>query len=129
VARYAYLDVSAAVKLTFAEAETSDLERALLEFDGLLSSRLTEVEMTRRARRARGRRLLNQVVDISESIVWIEVSVEILKRAAALPDPDLRSLDAIQLATALSTGVADLEFICYDARLARAARAHGLTVP
>jgi uncharacterized protein len=127
VSHYAYLDASAAVKLAFAERETSELERRLLDVDGLLSSRLTEVETRRTAWRLRGRQRLQQVEEVFESFVFIEVTGAILRRAAALPDADLRSLDAIHLATALSIDAADLEFICYDQRLARAARAHGLT--
>ena len=58
----------------------------------------------------------------------LEVTPAILKRAGALGPTDLRTLDAIHLATALGLGLADLEFLTYDARLARAARAQGLDV-
>jgi predicted nucleic acid-binding protein len=40
----------------------------------------------------------------------------------------MRSLDAIQLAAALSIGDDPEGFVTYDARLARAARQEGLTV-
>ena len=53
---------------------------------------------------------------------------DILRVAAHLSPPTLRSLDAIHLASALSLG-ADLGgLVTYDERLAEAARAAGITV-
>ena len=127
--RYTYIDTSAALKLVFLEPETPEVERLLLETDGLLASRLTEVELERAMKRTRDRRPVQQASEVYESIVFVNITPAITKRAAALPDPNLRSLDAIHLATALSVNLADLEFLTFDARLARAARAHGLTVP
>jgi predicted nucleic acid-binding protein len=58
----------------------------------------------------------------------VELDEAIASTAAGIDPPQLRSLDAIHLAAALAIGD-DLEaFICYDARLADAARAAGLTV-
>ena len=52
----------------------------------------------------------------------------VVESASRLPDPMLRSLDAIHLATALVLRE-DLEaLVTYDERLADAAGAHGLTV-
>ena len=56
------------------------------------------------------------------------MTAAVLKRAGTIGPGDLRTLDAIHLATALGLGLADLEFLTYDVRLARAARAHGLDV-
>lgn len=127
MARYAYLDSSAVAKLLVSEPETEELERGLLDFDGLVSSRLTESEAHRASRR-RSRRLLQQASDVFESIVLVDVTPAILKRAGALAPPELRTLDAIHLATALALNIGDLDFITYDVSLARAARAHGLIV-
>lgn len=124
---YTYVDTSAALKLVFLEAETSDVERLLLDPDALVTSTITELELERAAKRARDRRVLQRVTEVGDSLVFIAITPAAIKRAAAFPEPDLRSLDAIHLATALSLNIADLDFVTYDKRLARAARAHGLT--
>jgi len=63
-----------------------------------------------------------------EAFVVLHLTPAICRAAAALDPPALRSLDAIHLATALSTGAPDLELITYDDQLARAAGEHGLTI-
>jgi predicted nucleic acid-binding protein len=55
-------------------------------------------------------------------------SEEILARAAELPPRSLRTIDAIHLATALDLSPPPSFFLCYDRRLADAARHHGLAV-
>lgn len=62
------------------------------------------------------------------SFVLLDVTAAILKHAARLDPTELRTVDAIHLATALSLRLADLDFLTYDTRLATAARTHGLTV-
>lgn len=51
-----------------------------------------------------------------------------LETAAALEPAELRSLDALHLAAALSLGDDLRRVYCYDARLAAAASARGLEV-
>lgn len=130
MASYAYLDASAIVKLVVAEAETAALERELAGRRALLTSRLSATEVLRAVRRVAPRRVLQHAEDVLGSFVLMDITPAILKRAATLDPSDLRTLDAIHLATALSLGLnlglADLDFLVYDARLARAARAHGL---
>jgi hypothetical protein len=128
MARYAYLDASTIVKLVVAEPETAALERDLADRDGLLSSRLGAAEVLRAARRHPNRRVLQQTDDVLDALVLMDVTPPILKRAAALAPDDLRTLDAIHLATALSVGIPDLDFLTCDRRLADAARAQGLSV-
>jgi len=125
---YAYLDASAIVKLVVAEPETAALERDAADRTALLSSRLSATEVVRAARRQPHCRVLQQAEEVLKSFVFLEVTPAILRRAAVLGPADLRTLDAIHLATALSLGLADLDFLTYDARLARAARTHGLSV-
>ena len=125
---YAYLDASAIAKLVVLEPETAALERDLLNRRGLLSSRLAATELRRAARRAGRRRILQQVDEVLDTLVLVDVSTEILDRAGRLAPPELRTLDAIHLATATSLGIRDLEFITYDTRLASAARTAGLVV-
>jgi uncharacterized protein len=128
VAGYAYLDASAIVKLVVAETHTAEVERDAANRSALLSSRLSATEVLRAARRQPHRRVLQQVEEVLESFVLLDVTAAILKRAAMLDPPELRTLDAIHLATALSLGLAELDFLTYDARLATAARSHGLSV-
>jgi predicted nucleic acid-binding protein len=58
----------------------------------------------------------------------MDVTPAILAKAAELAPRELRTLDAIHLATALSASDPTLDFVTYDARLARAATAHGFSV-
>ena len=130
-ARYAYLDSSAIVKLLTREAETSALESALAHLDGLLSSAVSTVEIARAAGRMQNRKLLQRVEDVQESLVTVEMTAGIVSLAGTLAPPELRSLDAIHLATALSLDLGDegeLAFITYDNRLAAAATKAGLLV-
>jgi predicted nucleic acid-binding protein len=128
MAGYAYLDASAIVKLVVAEAHTADVERDAATRTALLSSRLSATEVMRAARRQPQRRVLQQVEDVLESFVLLDVTAAILKHAARLAPTELRTLDAIHLATALGLGLDNLDFLTYDTRLATAARTHGLSV-
>ena len=125
---YAYLDASAIVKLVVAEAQTPHIERDAATRKALLSSRLSATEVMRAARRQPQRRVLQQVEDVLESFVLLDVTAAILSHAAMLSPGELRTLDAIHLATALSLGLPNLDFLTFDIRLATAARTHGLRV-
>ena len=125
MAGYAYLDASAVVKLVVAEPESGALERHILERDGLISSAIVATEVKRAAARA-SPRLAQQADEVLEALVLLHVTSAILNRAAALLPPELRTLDAIHLATALDLEIADLTFISYDRRLLGAARTAGL---
>jgi predicted nucleic acid-binding protein len=123
-----YLDTSAVVKLAHLEAETDAL-RAWLAANPqpLVSSALVRTEAARALIRAEPAALpaLRAVLSI---IHQRPVSDAVLDAAAALPDPGLRSPDAIHLATAdgLARGLA--WFVCYHKRLCHAAEARGLAV-
>lgn len=58
----------------------------------------------------------------------IAMDAAVLLRAASLEPPELRSLDAIHLATALSVEPVIEAFVTYDRQLGRAAAAAGLRV-
>jgi uncharacterized protein len=112
-----YLDTSAFVKLVREERETPALQAFLHERPGvaLVSSALLMVE-TRRAD------LLLTRID------QVGITRAVLEAASRLPDPALRSLDAIHLATALQLGD-DLEaVVTYDGRVAAAAERQHLPV-
>ncbi|HWG74057.1 MAG TPA: type II toxin-antitoxin system VapC family toxin [Acidimicrobiales bacterium] len=128
-----YLDTSGAMKLVRPEAHSHDLSGWFRERPGMpvLSSVLIEVELVRATRRSAQERI-GQAADVLRSIGVVTVSPSVITRAAAYPDPDLRSLDAIHLATAehvVSVTHGALEaFVAYDERLVAAARHMGLPV-
>lgn len=125
-----YLDTSAAIKLVRSE-DHSDALRAWLEgHDGpLLSSALVGVELIRATRRSCPDRL-GRAADVLDSISTTRISVEILVRAGGYPDPLLRPLGAIHLATAewlgRALGQPVTGFVAYDGRVLEAAGAVGL---
>ena len=126
--RYAYLDASAIVKLVVVEDETGALERDVADRPGLLTSRPGVTEVRRAAHRSGGRRLIQQAEDVIASFVVVDVTAVMFDRASDLAPATLRTLDALHLASALSVDLPLLDFITYDARLADAARRHGLAV-
>ena len=124
-----YLDTSAFVKLIRGERETPALQGFLTEHPGtpVVSSALLVVE-TRRAvlREAPGE--LARADLLLTRIDQVDITNAVLEAASRLPDPTLRSLDAIHLATALQLG-RDLEaLVTYDGRLAAAAGRQRLPV-
>jgi len=121
-----YLESSAALKLVFAEPETPVLHRYLESHrPWLATSQLTEVEMGRAVFRSS---LITQeiVTNILADVNVFELTPEILKQARLLPGKNLRSLDAIHLAAALSIGASGI--LSYDNRLNEAATLVGLPV-
>jgi predicted nucleic acid-binding protein len=121
-----YADASALVKLVAAEAESDALEQYLeLRGTQLISSRIAVVEVTRAATLS-NEALRAEAEALLASCVLVDVGTAILEHASALASAQLRSLDAIHLATALD--VDPDEMIVYDLRLAHAAEALGLRV-
>jgi predicted nucleic acid-binding protein len=123
-----YLDTSAALKLVMPEPETAGLELWIAERAGVprVSSRLLRIEMLRSVARAAPRRLTRANVVLSAvALVGMD---DIAPAAEVIGDRMLRSLDAIHLATAHELRTELTAFVCYDKRLADAARALGLPV-
>ena len=121
-----YLDTSAFMKLVCAEAESSALRRDLAGRD-LLSSALLVVE-GRRASRRYGEIASRRARAALTAITLLPLDEAILDAASEVGPAELRSLDAVHLATLISLGD-DLERVyCYDARLTGAAKALGITV-
>jgi uncharacterized protein len=124
-----YLDTSAFVKLIWGEGETPALEAFLRERPQttLVSSALLVVETRRAVLRedpgqlARADLLLTRVDQVG-------VTRSLLEAASRLPDPSLRSLDAIHLATALQLGRELDALVTYDSRLAAGAERQRLAV-
>ena len=124
-----YLDTSAFVKLIRGEPATPALQGFLIQHAGttLVSSTLLVVE----ARRAVLREAPDQLARtdlLLTRVDQVDVTRAILEAASRLPDPALRSLDAIHLATALQLQPGLETLVTYDSRLAVAADRQGLPV-
>lgn len=123
-----YLDTSALVKLVRREPETDALAGWLdaQESAPWVSSTVIEVELPRALRRMDPARLPDVPALVSR-VSRYEVDEVVRAAAAAYPDPTLRSLDAIHLATGHAVFGARLTaFVAYDQRLLDAAGALGL---
>lgn len=123
-----YLDTCAVLKLAHREAESAALRAWLLDRpagEALVSSTLAEVELARALRRA-DPAALPQLPALLGSFDLFEIDQGIRRRAAAYPDPHLRSLDAIHLATAEELRPELTAFVTYDKHLLAAATGTGL---
>ena len=124
-----YLDSSAIVKLVSAEMESLALFEFVQSYEERVSSILARVEVQRAVRRARGTAAERRRADrVLERISLLRIDDPILALASRVSPPELRSLDAIHLATALSVGDAIAGVVTYDDRLARAAATARLQV-
>ena len=124
-----YLDASAIVKLVVPEPETDALFTALDQSPDRVSSELARIEVHRALWRAGAARAVRARADaVLSSLILLRIDDPVLTRAASFKDPQLRALDALHLAAALSLGDDPDAFITYDARLARAARKQRLRV-
>jgi predicted nucleic acid-binding protein len=124
-----YLDSSAIVKLVAPEPETAGLVQTLRSDPDAISSALAQVEVTRAVMRAGAtRERASRAAAVLERIALVPIEAGILGRAAELPPPDLRTLDAIHLATALLLRPDIAGLITYDGWLAGAAAAAGIAV-
>ena len=121
-----YFDTSALVKVVVRERESAALGAWLTEEPrSLTSSDLTRTELVRAVRRAEPDSLVRASALLS-TVTFVEMTRRLLERAALLDPPELRSLDAIHLATALNLA-GDLDgLVTYDERLARAASEYGI---
>ncbi len=120
-----YLDSSALVKLAVEEPESGALRAHLRRRKILVSSALARTEVLRALLLegeegvARGRAVLGR-------IELIRVNDRLLTAAGLLQTPDVRSLDAIHLATAQELGSDLSQVISYDERMVEAAKGLGL---
>jgi predicted nucleic acid-binding protein len=124
-----YLDSSAIVKLVALEPESGALHDWVSRRGDAVVSALAMVELQRAVRRLEDRSALKRRAStVLNRIALIQVDDAILHRAAHLETADLRSLDAIHLATALSIREHLEAFVVYDRRLGLAAESLGLKV-
>jgi predicted nucleic acid-binding protein len=136
-----YLDSCALVKLIVREKETDALV-AFLEArprQRHVTSELAMTEVMRVIRRARcgsqGQALLDEatftgLLEAAEKRLdatdQLAVDTDVLKAAGALEEFNIRSLDAIHLASALVIGPSLTSFVTYDDRLRSHAENRGL---
>jgi predicted nucleic acid-binding protein len=122
-----YVDSSAIIKLAIKESESDALRKYLRRRRPLISSALARTEVLRallpggEEAVAAGRRTLTRV-DL------VRVNDAVLNLAGSLEPIELRSLDAIHLATATRLGSDLGEIVTYDERMAVAARTMGYRV-
>jgi uncharacterized protein len=124
----AYLDTSAFVKLIVAEPESAALRRAVTRWPQRASSTLLRTETIRALRRSGNSGQLPAARRLLRGVSMIRVDEPLLDRAADLEPGELRTLDAIHLASALEIGQDLGVMIAYDLRLQAAAQAYGLAV-
>jgi predicted nucleic acid-binding protein len=122
-----YLDSSAIVKLVVPEAETAALRRSLRSWPERVSSVVARIEVERVARRIGGG-VVRRAGSVLARLAFVGLDPRVVEGAGRAEPPELRTLDAIHLATALSLGT-DLGALCaYDSRLAEAAVSAGIEV-
>jgi predicted nucleic acid-binding protein len=123
-----YIDASAAMKLVVEEPESWALADALAG-DQLISSEICRVELGRVLQRlGLGQGAERLVRGVVERIELLRLDDQILDRASEVGPTDLRSLDAIHLASALAIGRELDAVVTYDRRLAAAAEEAGFAV-
>jgi uncharacterized protein len=127
-----FLDSAALVKLVRVEPESAALVNWLNAHPGqpLVASALVEVEVPRALRRSQPGVLAGVAATLAQ-LNRVEINAAVRATAGAYPDPMMRSLDAIHLATAellIASGKTLTAFVTYDQRLAAAAERAGLPV-
>ena len=123
-----YIDTSALVKLVSVERETAAMhEWVAANSPELVSSQLIQTELLRAVGRSQAA-AESSIVDGLDAIDLLPATAAIFESAGRLSPSDLRSLDAIHLATALDLADDCDGIITYDVRLAEASQTHGLAV-
>ncbi len=125
-----YIDTSALLKRVVVEAESMAVQELLRDRnaagDLLTTSSLAWLEVWRALRRAAVADVESMANGALSGVAELPLDALVLLRARRVGTGDLRTLDAIHLASAVVIG-ADL-LVTYDDRLAGAAQAVGLNV-
>lgn len=126
-AEVAYVDSSALLKLVSTEAESAALQRELGQWSRLAASALVVAEVTRAVLRA-APSLMPVASSLLVTIDLVAVTRARLREAGLLQPPQLRTLDAVHLASARAIGTNLGAVVTYDLRMAAAARFYGMPV-
>jgi predicted nucleic acid-binding protein len=124
--RAIYLDSSAIVKLAVAEKESAALRRYLRGRVPLVVSALARTEVAR-ALLPLGPSAVQRGHDVLARLEQIRVSDRILLEAGSLLPAEIRSLDAIHLATMRQLGASLRRLVTYDSRMSSAASLLGIS--
>ena len=119
-----YLDSSAIVKLAIREPESAALRRYLRRRRPLVSSALARTEVLRALLPA-GDDAVARGYIVLQRLDLVRVNDRVLSAAGVLRPPELRSLDAIHLATAQQLGHELTALVTYDDRMVTAAKQLG----
>lgn len=122
-----YLDTSALVKLVVAEPESDALRTWLVQQADPVTSDLARTELARAVRRV-APDLMPAARGVLDVLTILTLDAEIFEAAGRLDPAELRSLDAVHLAGALSLGDDLTAVVTYDDRQAAAATAYGVSV-
>ena len=124
-----YLDSAALVKLVVREAESTALRTYLAErrSDARMAAALARTEVVRAVAMHRSIEVVETARSIIARLHLVPLNNRLLDAAATKLPPELRALDAIHLAAAMTAP--DLRaIVTYDKRLADAAATAGLAV-
>ena len=122
-----YLDSSAIVKLAVREPESLALRRYLRGREPLVSSALARTEVLRALLPA-GDEAVARGRSVLQRLDLVRVNDRILDAAGVLRPFELRSLDAIHLATARELGDELNRLVTYDDRMVTAAKQLGYAI-
>ena len=124
-----YLDASAIVKVIAPDNESAALVRVLESWTEQATSALSLAEVPRALRRIRATAaMMRRAERALGQLSLIRVDRDILEAAGEFRRPNLRTLDAVHLASALFLGT-DLEgVVTYERRLSAAAQGAGVRV-
>jgi uncharacterized protein len=125
--RATYLDSSALVKLAVREPESAALRRYLRRRRPLITSALARAEVTR-ALLPLGGEAVRRGHDVLARVDQVRINDRVLDAAGAILPVELRSLDAIHLATAQQLGADLARVVTYDEPMTAAAKQLGLPV-
>jgi len=124
-----YLDSSALVKLLFEEDESQALAQWLGEREEVprITSELSIIELVRTCRR-RHKDAVGDARQLLTGLDLVPMTRDLVEQATVTGPAELRTLDAVHLASALAVDADLSAFVAYDARLLSAARGAGLEV-
>jgi predicted nucleic acid-binding protein len=122
-----YLDSSAIVKLAIREPESAALRRYLRRKRPLVSSALARTEVLRALLPA-GDEAVARGRSVLQRLDLVRVNDRVLNAAGVLHAPELRSLDAIHLATAQQLGHELTALVTYDDRMVTTAKQLGYRI-